>query len=195
MSLNTSNDDRVTCRDPLDVVAGKIIALWKKSDDQRTTAGLLLREAKERVEAGEDKRFVTFKAWCDEMLPNRSSRDIRRLLKRAYASDPAAEGERQRRASRESMATTRARRKADQRWSAAAGDDVLRAEEGGADRDAVGSTDTEFVPNGNDVGADFAQQLECWVALFEQSSDRIARLEKQYRLALLRRLQKALSLF
>jgi hypothetical protein len=65
----------------------------------------------------------------------------------------------------------------------------------GADRDAVGSTDTGFVPKGNDVGTDFVQQLECWVALFEQSSDRIARLEKQCRLALLQRLQKALSLF
>src|SRR5438067_5069597 len=113
MSTNTAPNDCHSCRDPLDVVAGKIIALWKKSDDQRTAAALLLKEAKERVEAGEDSRFATFKAWCDEMLPGRSGRDIRRLLQRAYAPDPAAEGERQRRASRESMTTTRARRKAD----------------------------------------------------------------------------------
>jgi hypothetical protein len=111
MSLDTASNDRCSSRDPLDVVAGKINILWKKSDDQRTAAALLLKEAKDRIASGEDKRFLTFKAWCQELLPGRSDRDIRRLLQRAYAPDPIAEGERQRRAARDSMARTRAHRR------------------------------------------------------------------------------------
>jgi hypothetical protein len=75
-------------RDPLDVVAGKIRALWQRAEDQRLAAALLLREAKERVEAGEDPRFVSFPVWCQVHLPGRSSRDIRRLIKIANAPDP-----------------------------------------------------------------------------------------------------------
>jgi hypothetical protein len=60
-------------RDPLDVVAGKIRALWKKAEDQRLAAALLLVEAKERVEAGGDPRFAGFPAWCREQLPGQRS--------------------------------------------------------------------------------------------------------------------------
>ena len=38
-----------------------------------------------RVEAGEDPRFASFRDWCREMIPGRSDRDIRRLLKIARA--------------------------------------------------------------------------------------------------------------
>jgi hypothetical protein len=127
MAISTATDDRSSGRAPLDVVADKIIAFWKKSDDQRTAVAMLLKEAKERVASGEDKRFLTFKAWCHDLLPGRSDRDIRRLLQRAYAPDPVAEGERQRRAARDSTARTRARRRKDQRWSAAGSDEVVRA--------------------------------------------------------------------
>ena len=75
-------------RDPLDVVAGKILAFWKKAEDQRLSAALLLKEAKERVEAGEDGRFTSFLAWCRHRLPGRSDREIRRLLQIANAPDP-----------------------------------------------------------------------------------------------------------
>jgi hypothetical protein len=180
-SDNTPTDDRRSSRDPLHILGEKILGLWKKFDDQRTAIALLLREAKERVEAGEDKRFDTFKAWCAEMLPGRN-RDIRRLLQRAYAEDPAAEGERQRCVAKESMARTRARRKADQRWTAASSDDVLRAGAGHDDGDAVGPTN-----------ANFEQELERRVAFFEQNSDRIAQLQPRYRASLLERLQGVLS--
>src|SRR5438045_3757250 len=74
----TATDDRCSGRDPLDVVAGKINALWKKSDDQYMTIAQLLKESKERVESGEDKRFQTFEAWCHELLPGRSDSDVQR---------------------------------------------------------------------------------------------------------------------
>ena len=80
--------DRLSGRDPLDVVASKILIHWKESEDQRLTAALLLREAKGRVEAGEDEHFATFQAWCSEKLPGRSERDIRRLLLIANSPDP-----------------------------------------------------------------------------------------------------------
>ena len=73
---------------PLNTVAKMILNAWHKSDDQRLSAALLLKEAKERVEAGEDARFKSFRAWTVEMLPDRSDRDIRRLLQIANADDP-----------------------------------------------------------------------------------------------------------
>jgi hypothetical protein len=72
----TSQD---TTRNPLDVVAEKILAFWKRADDRRVFAAMLLKEAKERVEAGEDPRFASFPEWCRERLPGRSNREIRRF--------------------------------------------------------------------------------------------------------------------
>src|SRR5215204_4262877 len=84
--------DRLSGRDPLDVVVSKILIHWKESEDQRLTAALLLREAKGRVEAGEDGQFATLQAWCSEKLPGRSERDIRRLPQIANSPDPVAFG-------------------------------------------------------------------------------------------------------
>src|SRR5579862_1103449 len=132
MSFDTSPDERPSRNDTLEILADRIRARWqesdKKSDDERIVLAEMLKEAEERVKAGEDERFKTFKPWCVEELPDRSERDIRRLLRIAHAEDPVAEAERQRQAARDSMATSRARRKADQRWSASSLDDVRRAE-------------------------------------------------------------------
>jgi hypothetical protein len=108
-------------RDTLETVARKILASWKKSDDQRLTAAMLLKEAKERVEAGEDKRFKTWKAWCFEMLPGRSERDISRLLKIANADNPEAAMSASRAKGKEQTAQWRAKKaRADTRESSPA---------------------------------------------------------------------------
>ena len=44
--IETSRDPT---RNPLDVVAEKILAFWKRADDQRVFAAMLLKEAKERA--------------------------------------------------------------------------------------------------------------------------------------------------
>lgn len=195
MAFDTFTGDSCFRRDPLHVVADKILEYWKKSDDHRTDAALLLKEAKERVECGEDKRFPTFKAWRRELPPGRSDRDIRRLLQRANAPDPAAEGERQRRIARESMERTRARRKGDQRWTAASSDDVVRTGAGDLDCGSIEPTDDSLQPIGDYIETDFEQELERCVDFVERNGDRVARLQRQYRIALLRRLQEALSPF
>jgi len=96
-------------REPLDIVAGLIEAHWRSSDNHRISTALLLKQAQLRVEAGEDPRFNSFKAWCEEMLPCRSWRDIRRLLAIANAADPQAALEEHRRKTREQTRRWRAR--------------------------------------------------------------------------------------
>jgi hypothetical protein len=121
--------------DPLDVVAGKIRALLQKAEDQRLAAALLLKQAKERVEGGEHPRFSSFSAWCRQYLPERSQRDIRRLLQIASAPDPESALNEMRSKGREQ--TRRWRVKADSRES---------AQPTGTKRD-VDPGDTELVPD------------------------------------------------
>jgi hypothetical protein len=88
----TRGDTALPTREPLDIVAGKILGLLDdhEPEDRRLAAAQLLKQAQERIEAGEDSRFPTFKVWWQEKLPGRSARDIRRLLAYANAPDPKA---------------------------------------------------------------------------------------------------------
>lgn len=103
--------------DPLDVLTDKITTLWKRAEDGRVTLGVLLVEAKRRVEAGEwidPKTNTPMLDWDDYVefglgIDPRSDRDIRRLLAIGRSGDPFAEAERQRAAAREGMAKKRAR--------------------------------------------------------------------------------------
>jgi hypothetical protein len=98
--------------DSLDAVAGQILALWQKADDHRLAVAMLLKEARERVEAGEDPLFRSFRIWCHEKLPGRSERDIRRLIAIASAPDPtAAMTESRAKAKHQTRRTARARQK------------------------------------------------------------------------------------
>jgi len=81
-------------RDTLETIAGKINAYLKRSDDQRVSAAVLLREAKERVEGGEAGN-ISWVGWCRVNIKRRngkprSLRDIERLIAAAYAPDPLA---------------------------------------------------------------------------------------------------------
>src|SRR5215831_6274633 len=104
-------------REPLDIVAGKILALWERADDQRVLAAMLLKEAKERVEAGEDACFASFPLWCRERLPGRSTRDIRRLLQIANAPDPKSMLNKMRAKTREDTRRWREKTRPDSRES------------------------------------------------------------------------------
>jgi hypothetical protein len=116
-------------RNPLDVVAENILAFWKKADDQRVFAAMLLKEAKKRVEAGEDARFASFPEWCRERLPGRSSRDIRRLLQIANARDPMSMLDNMRAKAREDTRRWRERSRTDSRESAIQGKTVGEPDE------------------------------------------------------------------
>jgi hypothetical protein len=115
---------RGSTRNPLDVVAEKILAFWKKADDQRVFAAMLLKQAKERVEAGEDARFASFPEWCRERLPGRSNRDIRRLLQIANAPDPKSMLDNMRAKTREDTRRWREKSRTDSRESAIHGETV-----------------------------------------------------------------------
>jgi hypothetical protein len=131
--IETSQDPT---RDPLDVVAGKILTFWKRADDQRVFAAMLLKEAKERVEAGEDARFGSFPQWCRECLPGRSNRDIRRLLQIANAPDPKSMLNKMRAKTREDTRGWREKTRTDSRESAIHGETVSEpdASDAGSDR-------------------------------------------------------------
>ena len=131
--IETSQDPT---RNPLDVVAEKILAFWKRADDQRVFAAMLLKEAKERVEAGEDARFASFPEWCRESLPGRSNRDIRRLLQIANAADPKSMLDNMRAKTREDTRRWREKTRTDSRESAIHGETVGEpdASDAGSDR-------------------------------------------------------------
>ena len=69
--------------------------------DQRIAAGVMLAEAKERVDKG------TFETWCKANI-KRSKSDIRALMALAKAPDPVQARETEKARAREGMASTRA---------------------------------------------------------------------------------------
>ena len=82
--------DIIPPRESLDDLARHINEGWteaderrKEADDRRLTTALRLKEAKDRIEAGEDPEWPDFLDWCAEKLtPHRSEREIDRLLRR-----------------------------------------------------------------------------------------------------------------
>jgi hypothetical protein len=72
--------------DPLDVVAGKIVAYIKKSDDQVISAAMLLLDAKKRVENGEGGG--DWIKWRGKHLSKLSPQWVNRLLEIARSPDP-----------------------------------------------------------------------------------------------------------
>jgi hypothetical protein len=86
----------------------------RHADDLRITAGRMLLAAREQVQA----QKLVWSEWLAANVPDRSERDVRRLLAVAKAPDPAAAADQERRATREQVAATR-QRQADIRMSAA----------------------------------------------------------------------------
>jgi hypothetical protein len=166
---------------PLDIVAGKILAFWKRADDQRVLAAVLLKEAKERVEAGEDARFASFPEWCRERLPGRSKRDIRRLLQIAKAPDPKSMLNKMRAKTREDTRRWREKTRTDSSESAIRGETVGEpdASDAGLDRKIFAQfitflTQKQHLPLGlrvsmahrlvNALGVEFADLQDCDVS-------------------------------
>lgn len=85
--------------EPLDVVARKIEAQAKKSDDHVIAAAMLMREALSRVDGGEAGK-TTWHQWASRNIKLSSSR-LYELQCIAEADDPSAELERLRRLIRE----------------------------------------------------------------------------------------------
>lgn len=92
---------------PLDTLAGMINAHFDvaakyadKADQQRIAAGMHLKEARTRVEAGE-VGDVTWYGWCGENI-RRSLRDIKKCLAIAKADDPQGALNQEREATRAS---------------------------------------------------------------------------------------------
>jgi hypothetical protein len=126
--------------DTLPVVAGKINAFLDKADqaskkfsEYRISAGRLLIEARQRVDAGEAGDTVTWTQWLSDNV-DRSERDCRRVMRLAGADDPHAALAKEREANRAQRAE---RREAD---IAMSGDDGQPA-----DQNATPSLVTAFV--------------------------------------------------
>jgi hypothetical protein len=94
---------------PLDTIAAEIKARWKivdKVHDHRIAISLLLREARDRVAAGEASD-LTWSDWCS-LNVKRSERDIRKVLALTDGTKSAAEKlADQRAAAAKSMAASR----------------------------------------------------------------------------------------
>lgn len=96
----------IAAKDPLDVVARKIMAHASKADDQIVAAALLMQEARRRVDAGE-AGDVTWSDWSTAKIGLSASR-LRDLQRIADAEDPHRELERQREATRKRVERHRA---------------------------------------------------------------------------------------
>ncbi len=98
----------VDTKEPLDVVAQKIEAHAKKSDEHVISAALLMREARRRVDAGE-AGDIKWGGWALENIKLSPSR-LRDLQRIAVADDPMKELERQRKLTQMRVAEHRLKR-------------------------------------------------------------------------------------
>jgi hypothetical protein len=96
-------------REPLEIVARKIVQLARSADDHIINAALLLKEAKQRVEAGEAGKGVKWPEWAEKNIDLGETR-IRELVRIAEAKDALAELERQREMTRERVERHRVRK-------------------------------------------------------------------------------------
>ncbi len=101
----------VDTKEPLDVVAQKIEAHAKKSDEHVISAALLMREARRRVDAGE-AGDIKWCAWAPENIKLSLSR-LRDLQRIAEADHPMKELERQRRLTQKRVEEHRAKKAAE----------------------------------------------------------------------------------
>ncbi len=103
----------VDTKEPLDVVAKKIVAHAKKSDEHVISAALLMREARRRVDAGE-AGDIKWYVWAPKNI-NLSLSRLYELQCIAAADDPAAEIERLRLLIRERGKKCREKKAAEKR--------------------------------------------------------------------------------
>lgn len=93
--------------DPLPVLTGKVNAAFNKESQYRITAGKLLVELKQRVDAGEAGK-ITWTAYVAQNI-ERSLRDCQKVMKLAGAADPEKEAGKERAEARDRMKAVRAR--------------------------------------------------------------------------------------
>ena len=103
----------VDTKEPLDVVAQKIEAHAKKSDEHVIAAAMLVREARRRIEAGE-AGDIKWYVWAPDNIKLSLSR-LRELQRIAEADDPAKELERQRKLTQKRVEEHRAKKTAEKR--------------------------------------------------------------------------------
>ena len=99
--------DEPRANEPLNVVAEKIAVHARKADDQVISAAMLLKEARQRVEAGEAGE-ITWYEWASKNIELSLSR-LRELQRIASAEDPRRELERQRKLTQKRVETHRAK--------------------------------------------------------------------------------------
>ncbi len=80
-------------KDTLEIVAKKIVAMAKKSDEYVISAAVLVRKVRQRVNSGEAGPGVKWGPWAAENIKLSTSR-IRELQRIGDADDPEAELER-----------------------------------------------------------------------------------------------------
>ena len=112
---NIQRDEYGNPQESLEALANRIKVPWGKLDTYRVTTGLLLLQARQRVDSGEAGEGVTWEQWCRENITERKLRDIRKLLAIAKADDPEAAAEEERQKAREGMARTRERQRSNVR--------------------------------------------------------------------------------
>src|SRR5437879_8959378 len=100
-----SLDDRVTA---LRKALAEVDKRDQHANDARLDAGRCLILVREDINAlYQANRRVSWQAWCRENIPDRSDRDIRRLIKMANAADPEAARETEKTEARERMQRVR----------------------------------------------------------------------------------------
>lgn len=96
----------------LDVLGSTIVANINKADDFMVTAAIHMREAHERIQAGEGE--TTWKDWVVNHVTTKtkkplSDRRVQELLRIGYSPNPKAKADEMRSRAAKGMATTRER--------------------------------------------------------------------------------------